>query len=143
MTSTTVEDNERVLDLCCGYGAIGVYTAHAADCEVWLSDDNKIATKCAEVNLQASDIDGTVVTANCGDGVAGETFNRILCNPPIHVGDDVLNELFMDEYNVLASDGKLSIVYHRSLDLHTHLTRYHSVEKRSIGEKHVVLDVIP
>ncbi|WP_266083113.1 methyltransferase [Haladaptatus caseinilyticus] len=143
MNSTTVKDGERVLDLCCGYGALGVYAAQFADCEVWLSDDNKVATNCAEDSLRASGLNGTVVTANCVDGVAGWTFDRILCNPPTHAGEGVLDELFSGAHSVLASDGTLSIVHHRSLDLHTNLTHYNSVERHCIGEEHVVLDVKP
>ncbi|SIR94949.1 16S rRNA (guanine1207-N2)-methyltransferase [Haladaptatus litoreus] len=92
MKSITAEDGEHVLDLCCGYGSLGVYVVQIANCEIWLSDDNKVATNCAEASLQASDIDGKVVTANCVDGVAGQTFDRILCNPPTHAGEDALDD---------------------------------------------------
>ncbi|MFC6724982.1 methyltransferase, partial [Halobium palmae] len=59
LESATVTDGDRTLDLCCGYGAAGAYAARTADCEVWLSDDDRVATLCAGRSLRASGVDGT------------------------------------------------------------------------------------
>lgn len=138
LESITVEDGDRVLDVCCGYGAIGVYAGRVADCEVWLSDDDRVATRCAECSLGASQVEGTVVTADCTGGVAG-TFDRVFCNPPTHAGRDVLDELFAGIHAVLSPDGELTIVQHRSLDLQKHFTRFGTIERVQTGEAHVVL----
>lgn len=143
MESVSIEDGDRVLDLCCGYGALGVYAGRTADCEVWLSDDDAVATTCAECSLQASHVDGTVVTADCVNGVTDQTFDRILCNPPTHAGDDILSELFTGVADVLASDGCLSIVHHRDLDLRTYFTCVGTIEIDHTGENHIVLTVRP
>lgn len=139
LETVDVEDGEKVLDVCCGYGAIGTYAGRVADCEVWLSDDDRIATACTECSLDASDVDGTVVTADCAEGVSGETFDRVLCNPPTHAGDGVLAELFAGVRDVLAPDGELVVVHHRALDLRTYLPQFRSIEMRRIGDEHVVL----
>jgi 23S rRNA (guanine1835-N2)-methyltransferase len=141
--TTTIEDDERVLDLCCGYGAIGVYAAQVANCEIWLSDDDKVATTCTERSLQTSHTDGTVVTGDCVKGVVDQTFDRIFCNPPTHAGDGVLSELFTGVSDVLASDGQLSIVHHRELDLRDHLTHFGIIERCRTGEEHIVLNAVP
>lgn len=141
--NATVEDGDRVLDLCCGYGAIGAYAGRVADCEIWLSDDDEIATRCAECSLRASHVDGTVVTADCVEGVVDQTFDRILCNPPTHAGDGVLSELFSGAYDVLASDGQLDVVHHRELDLREHFAHFGEIERAHEGEEHVVLKAIP
>jgi len=139
LETAVVEDGERVLDLCCGYGAVGAYAGRVADCEVWLSDDDRLATTCAECGLDASGVEGTVVTADCVDGVAGRTFDRVLCNPPTHAGSDVLSELFDGVHRVLDSDGALSVVHHRNLDLRPHLGRFDRVDTRRTGNEHVVV----
>jgi 16S rRNA (guanine1207-N2)-methyltransferase len=139
LETATVEDGECVLDLCCGYGAIGVYAGLSADCEVWLSDDDRVATACAECSLEASGVDATVVTADCTAGVADRTFDRVLCNPPTHAGDGVLAELFAGIADVLARGGELTTVHHRDLDLRGHLSRFDRVETRRTGAEHVVL----
>ena len=139
LETTTIENGERVLDLCCGYGAIGAYAGRVADCEVWLSDDDRVATSCAECSLRKSRVDGTVVTADCVEGVADRTFDRVLCNPPTHAGDGVLSELFAGIDDILAPAGELTVVHHRALDLHAHLSRFDTIERRRTGEEHAVL----
>jgi 16S rRNA (guanine1207-N2)-methyltransferase len=139
LETTTVRDGETVLDLCCGYGAIGTYAGRVADCEVWLSDDDRVATTCAKRSLHASEVDGTVVTADCVAGVADRTFDRVLCNPPTHAGTDVLSELFDGARDVLAPGGELTIVHHRDLDLSAHLSRFDTIERIRTGAEHVVL----
>lgn len=139
LKSTTVEDGERVLDVCCGYGAAGVYAARVADCEVWLSDDDRVATSCAECSLSASGVDGTVVTADGAEGVTDRTFDSVLCNPPTHAGSGVLSELFAGVRRVLAPDGELAVVHHRELDLRDCLSRFGTIERVRTGDEHVVL----
>jgi 23S rRNA (guanine1835-N2)-methyltransferase len=139
LEATTIEDGGRMLDLCCGYGAIGVYAGRVADCEVWLSDDNRVATSCAECSLHASGVNGTIVTADCAEGVADKTFDSVFCNPPTHAGAGVLSELFADVNDILAPGGELTVVHHRELDFHTYLSPFDTVEKRRTGEEHVVL----
>jgi 16S rRNA (guanine1207-N2)-methyltransferase len=139
LETATPEDDERVLDLCCGYGPVGTYAARVADCEVWLSDDDAMATRCAARSLDASGVDGRVVTADCASGVADWTFDRILCNPPTHAGDGVLDDLFAGARDVLAPGGALTLVHHRDLDLRSHLAPFDAVERRATGPEHVVL----
>lgn len=139
LETTAVEDGETVLDLCCGYGAVGAYAARVADCEVWLSDADRVATSCAECSLRASDVDGTVVTADCVEGVADQRFDRVLCNPPTHAGSGVLAELFDGAHDVLAADGTLLVVHHRDLELRSHLSRFDRIERVRTGDDHVVL----
>ncbi|PSQ45078.1 rRNA (guanine-N2)-methyltransferase [Halobacteriales archaeon SW_5_68_122] len=143
LESAGVADGERVLDLCCGYGAIGAYAASVADCEVHLSDDDRVATTCAERSLGATDVDGTVATADCTHGVSDRTFDRILCNPPTHAGDGVLSTLFAGAHDVLAADGELRLVHHRTLDLSAHLAPFGAVERPETGTEHVVLVARP
>lgn len=143
LESATLEDGDRVLDLCCGYGAVGTYAARVADCEVWLTDDDRVATRCAECSLRASGVDGTVVTADCLAGVADRSFDRILCNPPTHAGDGVLADLFADIDDHLAPNGRLSVVHHRDLDLDAYLDHVGPVERRRTGVDHVVRTVHP
>lgn len=139
LETIAIEDDESVLDICSGYGAIGTYVGQVADCDVWLSDDDAVATSCAECSLRASRVDGTTVTADCAEGVADRTFDRVLCNPPTHAGNGVLSELFSGVHDVLASDGELAIVHRRELDLDAHLAPFDSVERLRTGDEYVVL----
>ncbi len=137
--TATVEDGDRVLDLCCGAGPLAVYAGTAADCSVTLTDDSRIATRGATCSLRAAGIDGRVVTADGVNGVAGERFDRVLCNPPTHAGDGVLASLLDGARRVLRPDGELLVVHHRELDLRPHLRGYGSVAVVNTGGEHVVV----
>ncbi|MFB6220671.1 MAG: methyltransferase [Halolamina sp.] len=141
--SVTVEDNERVLDLCCGAGPLGVYAGRAADCDVTLSDDCRVATRAAACSLKRSGVEGRVVTADGTAGVAGERFDRVLCNPPTHAANGVLDSLFAGARNVLKPDGELHLVHHRVLDLQPHLRGFGTVETCASGDEHVVIAAEP
>lgn len=134
-----IADGDRVLDLCCGAGPLGVYAGRSADCSVTLTDDSRVATRAAACSLRAADVDGTVVTADGVTGVADERFDRVLCNPPTHVGDEVLSAILGRARRVLKQDGTLLLVHHRALDLQPHLRAYGTVEERAIRGEHIVL----
>lgn len=143
LETVAVGDGDRVLDLCCGYGPVGVYAASIADCDVVLTDDDCTATTCADRSLRESGVTGEVVTADCLDGVGGRTFDRILTNPPTHAGDAVLDRLLDGAREVLAEDGTLTIVHHRDLDLQHHLRRYETVVRRCTSGEYMVLTAHP
>lgn len=142
LETASVEDGERVLDLACGYGPVGAYAAASADVDVVLTDENRRATDCAEATLAATDVDGTVVTADCLRGVDGR-FDRVLCNPPTHAGSGVLSGLFSGVSNVLRNDGELSVVHHRTLNLDEHLGQVGKITDRQISNEHTVVTVRP
>ncbi|XVH31449.1 methyltransferase [Haloferacaceae archaeon DSL9] len=141
LETITLEEDQKVLDICCGYGPIGTYAGKIADCEVWLSDNNRVATLCAECSLRASDVDGTVITADCAEGVTNQIFDRVLCNPPTHAGSGVLTELFTGIYDVLDPDGELTIVHHADLDLSTYCPQFKIVESIRPNDEYQVLSM--
>lgn len=132
-------DGGRVLDLCCGYGAIGTYAAKAADCDVVLTDDDAVSVGCARRSLSETDVDARVVHADATRGVSGP-FDRVLCNPPTHAGRGVLRDLFAGARDVLAPDGTLTVVHHRALDL---ALPGFDAETVAVGEEHVVRSDTP
>lgn len=131
---------ERVLDLCCGYGPVGTYAALTGGCEVWLTDDDRRATACAEETLSANGVTGTVRTADSVTAVADQSFDLVLSNPPTHAGENVLRDLFGGARSVLRPGGRLSLVHHRSLDLSCHLDAFRTTERVAAGAEHVVLN---
>ncbi|KPN31539.1 putative S-adenosylmethionine-dependent methyltransferase [Halolamina pelagica] len=141
--NATVEDGDRVLDLCCGAGPLGIHAGTVADCSVTLTDDSRVATRAAACSLRAAGIDGRVVTADGVNGVSGERFDRVLCNPPTHAGDGVLASLLDGARRVLRAGGVLLAVHHRDLDFRPHLRGYGSVTVRDTGDEHVVVAARP
>ncbi|WP_436924380.1 methyltransferase [Halosimplex amylolyticum] len=136
--TAAIRDGDAVLDCCCGYGPLGAYADAVADCEVWCSDDDALATACARRTLDENGVDGRVVTGDCTSGVADGTFDTVLCNPPTHAGDGVLADLFRGIGDVLAPDGRFWFVHHRALSLDRHAAPFDSVETVATGTEHVV-----
>ncbi len=74
-----------ILDLCCGGGAIGIAAAvHFPQARVVLSDIDADALSLAGVNVRQHGVDDRVrcVAGNLFEGLSGERFDIILCNPP-------------------------------------------------------------
>ena len=81
----------RVLDLCCGTGAIGLSVAHyRRDARVTLTDVRADALALTEDNRRALNIENAVLRqGDLFEAVRGETFDMILTNPPYLTEDDM------------------------------------------------------
>ena len=111
LRNVSVPDGSRVLDYCCGYGAVGAFVGARTDCELWATDDNVVATTYAEENFDRNGVTPeAVITGDGTDGVATETFDVILSNPPTHAGSGVTTKLFSGARDVLAPDGVFYLV---------------------------------
>jgi ribosomal protein L3 glutamine methyltransferase len=81
-----------LLDLCCGGGSIGISAALAApDARVVLSDIDADALALARDNVALHAVDDRVrcVQGSLFEGLAGERFDVILCNPPYVDAEDL------------------------------------------------------
>jgi 16S rRNA (guanine1207-N2)-methyltransferase len=103
---------ERILDLGCGYGVLGIVAAaQAPQARVVLVDINPRAVALAEENIARNAVPN--VEARCGDGcapVAGQRFDVILYNPPIRAGRQVVLRLLGEARACLARGGRLYLV---------------------------------
>ena len=101
----------NVLDLGCGWGAIGVSLAKANPaCKVVMADVNRRALALAGENLK-----GNGVSARCveSDGMAalnGMRFDTVVTNPPIRAGKQVIYRMFADAARSLNPGGALYLV---------------------------------
>jgi len=103
----------RVLDLGCGWGAIGVSVGkNWPACEIVMSDVNERAAALAAENAR---MNGVRAQALCGDGLEGVTgaFDYILTNPPIRAGKQVLYALFAACAQRLRAGGEMYLVIRR------------------------------
>lgn len=141
--TASVPAGARVLDCCCGYGAIGAYAAatvpSATDSEVVLTDDDRVATACAERSLDRTGVEATVHTADCTDATDAESIDLALVNPPTHAGAEVLHDLFSGIHAALVPGGECALVHHEDLDLSAHLAPFGATERVATGEEHAVV----
>ena len=76
-----------VLDMGCGYGAIGVSLKKKyPDARLTMVDINTRAAALAEQNARQNGVDAVVLQGDGFATVAGKTFDLIVTNPPIRAG---------------------------------------------------------
>ena len=101
----------RVLELGCGWGALGGVLAKVyPQARFVLSDINARAVELARRNLRENGLSNA--EAVCGDGFAAVEgkFDWILTNPPIRAGKQVIYALFAQAKEFLAPGGTLAPV---------------------------------
>ena len=100
----------RVLDLGCGWGAVGVALAKRYPAlDVVMTDINSRAVALARRNLAENGLRGEVMQGDGFEGVTG-AFDAIVTNPPIRAGKAVIYRLFDEARSYLKPDGALYVV---------------------------------
>lgn len=101
----------RVLDLGCGWGALGVSLARLnPDARLVLTDINTRAAALARRNaLENRALNVTVLTGDGFEGVEG-MFDFVVSNPPIRAGKAVIYSLFEQARERLLNGGALYLV---------------------------------
>ena len=100
----------RVLDLGCGWGAVGVALGKRQPAlEIVMTDINRRAVELARRNLDANGVRAEVVQGDGFENVTG-AFDAILTNPPIRAGKAVIYGLFADARAFLKPGGALYVV---------------------------------
>lgn len=101
----------RVLDMGCGYGAIGLSVAKAyPGCSVTLADINERAVALAEQNAKANGLTLRTLVSDGFEALKEERFDWILLNPPIRAGKQVIYGMFADAARCLSPQGELWLV---------------------------------
>jgi 16S rRNA (guanine1207-N2)-methyltransferase len=108
----TLRRTDRVLDLGCGWGAIGIAAAKSApDGRVVLTDVNRRAARLARGNIERNRVPNAEVrVGSLYAPVAGETFDVIATNPPFHAGRPLILRVLSEAPDHLAPDGRLVLV---------------------------------
>lgn len=86
--SMVLPDEGYVLDVGCGYGAVGIVAAaFNPNLHVVMVDVNERAAKLAKQNIKINNIcNAEVICSHLYEPVESTTFNCILSNPPVSAG---------------------------------------------------------
>jgi 16S rRNA (guanine1207-N2)-methyltransferase len=109
--------DDKVLDLGCGYGVVGLVAARLGRPErVWLLDKDPSAVDLTRVNLAANGASAATVVLSDGFRSFAETgFDQILCNPPYQADFAVPKHFIEKGFNRLVVGGRLFMVTKREL----------------------------
>jgi 16S rRNA (guanine1207-N2)-methyltransferase len=108
----TVRPEDHILDLGCGWGAVGVAAARSApNGRVVLTDVNRRAARLARQNLERNSVrNGEVRIGPFFEPVEGEQFDVIVSNPPYRLGREAILDLLRRAPAHLRPGGRLVIV---------------------------------
>ena len=100
-----------ILDVGCGYGAVGIaLAANRPSNSVHMVDVNLRAIDLAKRNAELNNINNTVVyESDCYQSVERK-FSYIVCNPPIRAGKKVVHQILEEAPEYLEDNGILTIV---------------------------------
>ena len=100
----------RVLDLGCGWGAVGVLMGkRCPKAEIVMTDINRRAAELARHNLAQNGVTAQVFDGDGFENVPGD-FDMIVTNPPIRAGKAAIYAMFADAKARLRPGGELYIV---------------------------------
>ena len=134
----SLTDGDKLLDLGCGYGVVGIYAAKATQAGLCvMSDVSKSCTELAKKNaLRNGVLDGVKIVHS--DGFAGITdseFAVILSNPPYHADFKVPKHFIEKGFNRLKVGGVMYMVTKRKDWYRNKLTAiFGGVKVYEIGE---------
>ena len=100
-----------LLDMGCGYGAIGVAAGLCwPELSVTMADVNSRACELAERNARRNGVQARVCQSDGYAALADERYQWILQNPPIRAGKAVIYRMLADGARHLAPGGELWLV---------------------------------
>lgn len=107
--------SDKLLDLGCGYGVVGVYAAKLTNPRnVVMSDHSKLCVELSQKNAERNGVGGVKVVLSDGFHSLTDTdFDIILSNPPYHADFSVPKHFIEKGFNRLKVGGKMYMVTKR------------------------------
>jgi 16S rRNA (guanine1207-N2)-methyltransferase len=138
------DEDDKVLDLGCGYGLVGVTVAlEIGPNRVWMLDVDPTAVACARRNLVLNGVAGAKVVESDGfRGLSEIGFTKILCNPPYHADFSVAKHVIEKGFNRLVVGGALWMVTKREAWYRNKLTAIFGGVRVHAADGYVVFEAV-
>ena len=123
---------QRIIDLGCGNGVIGLMTlSRCPNAQVTFVDESAMAISSAKANIEtnlANHLEQcTFMQNDCLTNVPNNSADLVLCNPPFHqqqaVTDHIAWQMLTDSHRCLRDGGEIRVVGNRHLNYHEKLKR--------------------
>lgn len=101
--------SNRVLDVGCGIGYIGITISKILNISSDMIDINKRCIHLTEMNIKKNDVRGNVFLSNIYENVTNK-YDLIISNPPIRAGKQIVLEILLKAKEYLMEEGELWFV---------------------------------
>ncbi len=115
LTLADIKSHDKVLDLGCGYGVVGIYASKIVEPQnVVMIDKDVEAIRLAKENAILNEVEGVQIIQSEGFRNLNEKgFTIILSNPPYHEDFSVPKEFIEKGFNRLHVGGRIMMVTKR------------------------------
>lgn len=111
VNNAMIEDGWKILDLGCGYGAVGIAIKRLfQNTKITMADINERAIKLSKMNSKLNNVEIAIIKSNLYDALEKMKFNTILTNPPQSAGKAVCFEIIENAPKHLEKNGLLQLV---------------------------------
>lgn len=112
LTSQGINNYNKVFDLGCGYGPIGIILKKVyPKSTVHMVDRDALALEYSRQNAQLNNVNDVQIYGSLGyDNVREKDFNLVVSNIPAKVGEPVLLHMLQNAKYFLVPDGKVVVV---------------------------------
>ncbi len=104
-----------VLDICSGYGTIGMLLADNVDIKPDMCDINTTAVSLAKENVKENGVSVGEIFESDMFSMVKKSYDHIVSNPPIKTGKKLLLEFVNGAYEHLNPNGTLTLVIKKNL----------------------------
>ena len=108
-----IAENDKCLDLGCGYGPIGLSVAKSCpQGEVHMVDKDFVAVELSNINAELNHINNAQAYLSDAFSAVGKQnyFDQVISNVPAKVGREQLSIILYDAYDALKPGGKITFV---------------------------------
>ena len=108
-----IAEDDKCLDLGCGYGPIGLSVAKSCpQGEVHMVDKDFVAVELSNINAQINHISNVQAYLSDAFSAVGKQnyFDQVISNIPAKVGREQLSIILYDAYDALKPGGKITFV---------------------------------
>lgn len=115
LSCVSLHENDKLLDLGCGYGLVGIYSAKIiGESRITMTDINPLAIRIAGENATVNQVPGIRILQSDGFSSIDDTgYTLILSNPPYHTDFSVAKHFIEKGFNRLTLGGKMIMVTKR------------------------------
>lgn len=108
-----LSSSDKILDVGCGYGVIGIVLARVLSTSVDMIDVNKRAIHLSKMNAKENRVSVNVFESDVYQNVESK-YDVIITNPPIRAGKKVLHSILLSAKDYLTDTGILYFVIRKN-----------------------------